>query len=89
MGRLELLIPQSQGELVTGHASLQANMDQHNYKAFEKIGVTALTLGELCRRNAIGAVDLLSIDVEGAELDVLLGADLPTLRPNLKPFTRL
>lgn len=83
VGRLELLIPKSQGELVTGHASLQANMDEHNYNAFEKVGVAALTLSELCRRNAIGAVDLLSIDVEGAELDVLLGADLPTLRPKL------
>lgn len=83
VGQLELLIPKAHGELVTGHASLEANIDEHNYSEFEKVSVEAVTLCELCRRNGVSTVDLLSIDVEGAELDVLLGADLKTIQPKL------
>lgn len=83
VGRLELLIPRVGNELMTGHASLEANADEHNYREFEKISVNAITLAELCKQNAIGQIDLLSIDVEGAELEVLVGADLSTLRPQL------
>lgn len=83
VGQLELLIPRIGNELMTGHASLEANADEHNYQEFEKITVDALTLADLCKTKAITNIDLLSIDVEGAELDVLLGADLPNLRPSL------
>jgi len=83
VGQLELLIPRTNGTLVTGHASLQANVDEHNYQEFEKVSVSAVTLAELCAKHHIGAIDLLSIDVEGAELDVLLGADLKTTQPKL------
>lgn len=82
-GGLELLLPRRNGEVVTGHASLEANIDEHNYSDFEKIRVDAVTLESLCRAHGIHQVDLLSIDVEGAELDVLEGADLGTLKPQL------
>lgn len=42
-----------------------------------------VTVAELCRRHALGPIDLLKIDVEGAEAAVLQGADLTTLRPRL------
>lgn len=83
VGKLELLIPKYSGELVTGHASLEANIDEHNYREFEKVDVAAVTLDTLCQRHNVHSIDLLSIDVEGAELDVLMGADLPRLRPKL------
>lgn len=83
VGKLELLIPRIGDELMTGHASLEANADEHNYQEFEKISVNAFTLADLCRKKEITSIDLLSIDVEGAELEVLLGADLPNLRPRL------
>lgn len=83
VGILELLIPKVGNDLVTGHASLEANIDEHNYQNFEKVQVKAVTLGDLCREKGITQIDLLSIDVEGAELDVLRGADLANTRPVL------
>jgi FkbM family methyltransferase len=83
IGFLELLIPKVGNELLTGHASLEANIDEHNYQEFEKIKVEAITLSQLCNNKGIHQIDLLSIDVEGAEMDVLLGADLKKLRPRL------
>lgn len=83
VGSLELLIPTHKNELVTGHASLEANIDEHNYKNFEKIEVQAFTLEQLCLREKITRVDFLSIDVEGAELDVLRGANLESIQPKL------
>ncbi len=83
VGQLELLIPRIGDELMTGHASLEANADEHNYRDFERVAVQAVTLGELCNQHGIRSIDLLSIDVEGAELDVLRGADLANTRPTL------
>ncbi len=83
VGFLDLLIPRVGNDLVTGHASLEANIDEHNYREFEKVKVKAVTLAQLCNDKAVHQIDLLSIDVEGAELEVLLGADLEKLRPSL------
>ena len=82
-GEVELLLPLSGDNLIAGHASLEANADEHNYKQFKKIAVTALTLSDLCQEHKINSVDFLSIDVEGSELDVLLGSDLDRLQPQL------
>jgi len=82
-GTLELLIPKKGEELLTGHASLEANLDEHNYLEFEKISVNAVTLSSLVIENNIKQIDFLSIDVEGAELDVLMGADLQKTKPTL------
>ncbi len=83
VGFLELLIPKVGDELMTGHASLEANIDEHNYHEFENIRVEALALSTICSNNLIDDIDLLSIDVEGAELEVLLGADLQKFKPKL------
>jgi FkbM family methyltransferase len=83
VGTLDLLIPKFGGELITGHASLEANIDEHNYQEFEKVSITATTLEDICSNEKIDYIDLLSIDVEGAELDVLLGANLQVTRPRL------
>lgn len=82
-GPLQLLIPRKLGEQVTGHASVEANIDEHNYTEFDRIDVEAVTLDALCRKHAIRQIDLLSIDVEGAELEVLQGANLAATRPQL------
>lgn len=83
VGVQDLLVPIHKNELVTGHASLVANVDEHHYRNFEKIEVLALTLEQLCRNENISKIDFLSIDVEGAELDVLRGANLQSFRPVL------
>lgn len=82
-GVLEFLIPKKGEELLTGHASLEANLDEHNYSEFKKISVNAVTLSSLLAANNIKQIDFLSIDVEGAELDVLIGADLQNTKPTL------
>lgn len=41
-----------------------------------EIPVTTVTLDSFLQENAIGPADFIKIDVEGAEMDVLLGADL-------------
>lgn len=83
VGDMALMIPRVGNELMTGHASLQANADEHNYQDFERITVKARTLHDICVEHAIQRIDLLSIDVEGAELDVLKGANLGQLQPTL------
>ena len=44
----------------------------------QEIKAQVATLGHMLKRNKIARVDLLKIDVEGAELDVLLGLDAET-----------
>lgn len=83
VGKLQLLIPNNSGEQITGHASIEANIDEHNYTDFDHIDVEAVTLDSLCTTHHIGPIDLLSIDVEGAELEVLQGANLAATRPQL------
>jgi FkbM family methyltransferase len=82
-GEVELLIPLDGTELVTGHASLRANIDEHNYRNFKRIRVKSTTLDQVLAQAGMPSVDLLSIDVEGAELEVLRGLDLTRSRPRL------
>lgn len=82
-GVVNLLIPQQNGELITGHAALQANVDDHAYTQHQAITVRAVTLTELLDRHGIDTIDLLSIDVEGLELDVLRGLDFTRFIPRL------
>ena len=81
VGKLELLIPKLKGELMTGHASLEANIDEHNYQEFEKITVNAVTLASLCAEKNITHIDLLSIDEVNGCLGSrkILLADLPVV----------
>ncbi|MDX6718195.1 MAG: hypothetical protein QOJ63_449 [Solirubrobacteraceae bacterium] len=45
--------------------------------------VPMLTLAQVCERHARGPIDLLKVDVEGAEADVLHGNDWERFRPRL------
>ena len=83
IGKLEFLIPFNGEDLVSGHASLRANIDEHNYTKFKKLQVNAVTLNSILDAENINSIDFLSIDVEGAELEVLEGLDLNRFRPKL------
>jgi FkbM family methyltransferase len=48
-----------------------------------KVEVPCLTLDDLCEREGVGDIDILKIDVEGAEGDVLAGIDLGRRRPKV------
>jgi FkbM family methyltransferase len=68
---------------VTGHASLEKNADEHNYQHHNSIEVKADTLTHILQAQNIQHIDFLSIDVEGAEMDVLLGLDFSIYQPQL------
>jgi FkbM family methyltransferase len=50
---------------------------------YEKVRVPTITLTKLLDDNGIGRIDLLSIDIEGAELLALSGFDIDRFRPQL------
>lgn len=62
-------------------------------KCAERLMLPVVTLAELCARHAPSIIDFLKIDVEGAEKEVLAGADWRRFRPRvvlaeaLAPFT--
>jgi FkbM family methyltransferase len=68
---------------VTGHASLEKNADEHNYRFHNTIEVKGDTLNNILKKRKINKIDLLSIDVEGAEMEVLLGLDFNLYYPKL------
>jgi Methyltransferase FkbM domain len=43
----------------------------------------SISLAELCRSRRLGAIDFLKIDVEGAEAEVIAGADWDRFRPGI------
>ncbi len=51
------------------------HVDPRLYETRERIRVVATTLDAFCRERLIETVDLLKIDVQGAELEVLKGAN--------------
>jgi len=59
----------------------------------ETVTLPVTTLAALCRAHAPAGIDFLKVDVEGAEADVLRGADFSRFRPKvivveaIKPFT--
>ncbi len=52
-------------------------------KASQTLRVPMTTLTALCKAQAVTQVDILKIDVEGAEGDVIAGADWMTFRPKV------
>jgi FkbM family methyltransferase len=50
---------------------------------FRTLRLPSMSLAELCRTWDRGAIDFLKIDVEGAEADVIAGADWDRLRPGI------
>src|SRR6185503_7647454 len=59
----------------------------------ETLTLPVTTLAALCEQHAPATIDFLKVDVEGAEADVLRGADFARFRPKvivveaIKPFT--
>jgi len=51
--------------------------------AVEPMTLPSISLADLCRSHALASVDFLKVDVEGAERDVLLGADWSFCRPGV------
>ena len=82
-GETELFVPLVDGAELTGHASLEINVDDHNYKQHKTVKVKSTTLSALLQKHNIEKIDFLSIDVEGMEMDVLLGLDFDKYRPSL------
>jgi FkbM family methyltransferase len=79
---------------------LSTTIAEHAQAAEKEVGRSAeaiarpvTTLAALCRQHAPPEIDFLKIDVEGAEADVLRGADFARFRPKvivveaIKPFT--
>jgi FkbM family methyltransferase len=79
---------------------LSTTVREHARAAEQEVGRSAealtlpiVTLGDLCVQHAPPAIDFLKVDVEGAEGDVLHGADFSRFRPKvivveaIKPFT--
>jgi len=84
IGELELHIPIStNGEIITGHASIEKNADEHNYVNHKSIKVKTNTLSNILKYNNIKNVDFISIDVEGTELEVLKGINFNEINPKL------
>ncbi|MFH1562209.1 MAG: FkbM family methyltransferase [Nitrospirota bacterium] len=84
IGTMMLNIPLDENnQEVTGHASLEKNADEHNYQYYNSVKVKADTLTHILQAYNIQKIDFLSIDVEGVEMDVLLGLDFRLYQPQL------
>ena len=78
LGRFAALghLLQALAESPAWHAVLWWTLSR--WMGIEVVTVPMATLGHMLKRHQIAGVDLLKIDVEGAELDVLLGLDAET-----------
>jgi FkbM family methyltransferase len=84
VGVAELKIPfVDDGTIDTGKAALEVEIDHAGFPAYRTVTVKVVTLDSILAENNVSAIDLLSIDVEGTELDVLKGLDLKRYRPRL------
>lgn len=80
----ELHIPVTENGDISGHASLEINIDHSSTNKTRKLKVKTTTLDDIIQTHAYGKhIDLLSVDVEGTELDVLIGANLKVHQPSL------
>jgi FkbM family methyltransferase len=83
IGEVDLFIPVVPSGDVPGHASLERNPDDFHYDEHRTIRVRADTLTHLLEDHGVERIDLLSLDVEGAELEVLQGLDFERWMPEL------
>jgi FkbM family methyltransferase len=84
VGYAELKIPvMSGGEVDTGKAALEVEIDHAGFSDYRTQRVRVVTLDSILEENKVEHIDFLSIDVEGTELDVLKGFDLGRYRPRL------
>jgi FkbM family methyltransferase len=84
LGEISFYIPVN-GESVEihSHAAIAKNIDDHDYDTHRELRVRSRTLNSIIDACALPSIDLLSIDVEGAEMEVLKGLDLQKHRPKL------
>lgn len=80
---ITLYIPIRDGKEMDVHAGIEKNIDDFDYKQHIEVKVPGRTLNSLLNEVGANSVDLLSIDVEGAELEVLKGFDIEKYRPAL------
>lgn len=78
-----LFVPLRNGKEMDVHAGINKNIDDFDYRQHREIKVPGRTLNSLLEEVGVDKIDLLSIDVEGAELQVLKGFDLQKYRPEL------
>ena len=78
-----LFVPLRNGKEMDVHAGINKNIDDFDYRQHREIKVPGRTLNSLLEEIGVDKIDLLSIDVEGAELQVLKGFDLQKYRPEL------
>lgn len=81
--QLSLFIPLVNGQEVTGHAAIDKNIDDHAYSTHREVVIKARTLNSIVEECRLSEIDVLSIDVEGAEIEVLKGFELAKHRPKL------
>lgn len=80
---LSFYIPVNNGAEIHSHAAIEKNIDDHDYAEHRVLKVQAKTLNAIIEECQLKHIDLLSIDVEGAEMEVLKGLDLARHRPRL------
>jgi FkbM family methyltransferase len=86
-GDLSLFVPISNdGQEFHAHAAIGRNLDSHNYRDFREIAIKGRSLNSILQEAGVESIDLLSIDVEGAELEVLNGFDIECYKPHLVLF---
>jgi FkbM family methyltransferase len=84
VGSAELKIPYlADGKIDTGKAALEVGIDHAGFPGYRTETVKVVTLDSILDENKVGRIDLLSIDVEGTEIDVLQGFDLNRFKPRL------
>ncbi len=82
-GILTLYIPTEGSEEIHGHAGLELEIDHAEKRELRAQQVEAVTLDTILNSADIKHIDLLSIDVEGTELDVLKGLNIECFKPKL------
>lgn len=67
VGEVEIIIDKNN---TAGHSLYSSNIDTSN-----KVTVPAMTLEVFCRENKVTKIDILHMDIEGAEFEILLNID--------------
>lgn len=80
--------PEQHGQMISlkvagAFSTLASHLMVPEQKVEQLIDVKVVTLGSILADAGISHIDLLSIDVEGSELDVLKGIDLNVFKPRL------
>ena len=70
------------GEVSTADPARAAELAKTGHTLIER-RLSTVTLADLCEKHAPAVIDFLSIDVEGAEAEVIAGADWRRFRPRI------